>query len=459
MKKIDQLLAKYNNINNYIIVSEFPSEKQLKGNTGLSRYSHNTIMSLKETLGRNQRKAIVLSMVANGSEDKIYEYNDMLIIRCLKRNSIPSLLRLIYYANRLHRVEKVLFEFEFAAYGNEKISLAIPFVLSVLAMFGKKTHFAMHQVVTNLKSLYIHLGLKKGSFRLLLIEQALQLFYRAVGLLSHKVIVLEDEFKQRLSSFVSAKKIAVIPHGIEAIQGKIRYTKEDVGYKNSDFIILLFGYISWYKGIDDVIHVFNKLPATINGRKLKLVIAGGKSVAQKGKKHYEQYYTKIEKLASKNKNIVITGFVKEEDIAKYYRAADLCIVPYKTFMSSSGPLSLAVSFQKPFVMSDKLSGYVKSEDFSEAIRQSGIVKDDLFLPIQVKDLYRAITNVMSNKSYGVKVKRFAKSLLRKRSWSMLSKSYADELFSGSTTAKRETYFGYLTSYRTYASIIDTFKSR
>src|SRR6185503_6927788 len=116
-------------------------------------------------------------------------------------------------------------EFEFAAYGSEKMSLAIPLVLSAFAMLGKKTHFALHQMVTDLQSLYIHLGLSKGSLRLKVIEKALRSFYSLIGLLSHKVIVLEEEFKDRLSSLVKRSKIEVIPHGIERISLKKTYKK------------------------------------------------------------------------------------------------------------------------------------------------------------------------------------------------------------------------------------------
>ena len=125
MKNIGKLIQKYNDSNNYIIISEFPSLKQLKGNTGLSRYSQNTIFSLKNAAEKENRHAIVLANVIEGESEELYEYKGILVIRCIKRNNIQSLLRLVYYALRLSLVKTVLFEFEFAAYGSEKMSLAI----------------------------------------------------------------------------------------------------------------------------------------------------------------------------------------------------------------------------------------------------------------------------------------------------------------------------------------------
>lgn len=449
MRDAKKLIEKYNNSNNYIIISEFPSFKQLKGNTGLSRYSQNTIFSLKQTIEKENRKTIVLANLGEGEKEEIYEYDNILVIRCLQRNNILSFLRLISYVSRFSQVKKILFEFEFAAYGTEKMSLAIPVVLASFALLGKKTYFALHQVVTDLSSLYIHLGLSKGSLRLKMIEKGLQGFYSLIGALSYKVIVLEEEFKTRLSRFVALNKIEVIPHGIEKISQKKRYTKQDLGYNTNDFIILLFGYVSWYKGVEDFIRVFNKLPRFIRGKRVKLVIAGGKSVAQKGKKHYEEYYNTIEKLASKSNDIILTGFVEEADIEKYYAVADLCVVPYKTFMSSSGPLSLAVSYQKPVIFSDKLKGYLKSQDVKQAFAESQLSKKELFIPIRVNALQKVITRLATNNSYGFNIKKFTEALLEKRNWKKLSNDYRNNLFSSPKIGTEESDFGVLTFYRMY----------
>ena len=176
MKRVNDLISKYNKTDNYIVISEFPSQMELNGNTGLSRYSQNTISSLKKRLANSNAGTIILGNIVNGREE-IYEQNGILVVRCFKRNSFRPFLKLIYFAYRFNKVKKVLFEFEFATYGNEKVSVSIPLILIAFKLLRKKIYFALHQVVTDLTSLHSHLGLTKGSVKLSIINHVLNFFY------------------------------------------------------------------------------------------------------------------------------------------------------------------------------------------------------------------------------------------------------------------------------------------
>ena len=415
-----RLIKKYNNENNCIVISEFPSREKIKNDTALARYGQNTISSLKINLLKENRKVIVLADII--TKEEAYEHEDVLIIRCLRRNNIALFGRAIYYAFLLNKVKVILFEFEFAAYGNTLISSTIPVLLLAFKLLGKKTFFALHQVVSDIKTLNVHLNLSKKSPFLFILGKGLHIFYFMTGILADKIIVLEGELKSRLSSFVNPKKIVVIPHGIEQAE----LTSKSNG---KDFVLLSFGYIAWYKGLDNLIQAFNKLPEKINGRTLKLVIAGGKGVAQKGKPHYEQYYDRIVSLAKTNPRITLTGFVAEKEIEKYFSLADLCVYPYKAFISSSGPLSFAVTYQKPMVLSNHLLAYLKSEDFNQAFIESRLNKNDLFIKINSNEIKRIIEKVMSNQTYKKHIKMFTSYLLKNRNWNELGKRYSSVLFS------------------------------
>jgi glycosyltransferase involved in cell wall biosynthesis len=414
-----RLIKKYNNENNCIVISEFPSREKIKNDTALARYGQNTISSLKINLLKENRKVIVLADII--TKEEIYEQEDVLIIRCLKRNNIASFGRVIYYAFLLNKVKVILFEFEFAAYGNTLVSSTIPIVLLAFKLLGKKTFFALHQVVSDIKTLNIHLNLSKKSPFLFILGKGLHIFYFMTGILADKIIVLEDELKSRLSSFVNPDKIMVIPHGIEQ-------TELASKPNGKDFVLLSFGYIAWYKGLEELITTFNKMPKKINGKNLKLIIAGGKGVAQKGKPHYEQYYNRIVSLAKNNPRITLTDFVPEKEIKNYFMASDLCIYPYKAFISSSGPLSFGVTYQKPLVLSNNLVDYLKSEDFNQAFIESKLSKNDLFIKINPSELERIIIKAISNKTYQQKMGLFTNSLLTYRNWNELAKKYFAILF-------------------------------
>jgi glycosyltransferase involved in cell wall biosynthesis len=414
-----QLIQKYNQEDNCIVISEFPSSKKRRNDTALARYGQNTVSALKNSIANENRKIIILTNII--TEEEVYEYENMLLIRCLKRNNIASLAKSVYYASLLSKVKSILFEFEFAAYGNTLISSLIPLELLAFKLLGKKTFFALHQVVSDIKTLNTHLNLSKDSPFLFALGKGLHLFYATTGILADKIIVLEGELKERLSKFVDPKKIVVIPHGIEQ-------TKLASKSSGKDFTILAFGYIAWYKGLDDLIKTFNSLPEKINGKTVKLIIAGGKGVAQKGKPHYEAYYNKIVSLAETNPRITLTGFIPENKIETYFKSANLCIYPYKTFISSSGPLSFGVTHQKPIVMSKNLSGYLRSTDFNQALIEAKLSKKDLFIKINPVELKRIIAKTISNKTYNKQMKMFTENLLKSRNWETLGQKYAYLLF-------------------------------
>ena len=59
----------------------------------------------------------------------------------------------------------------------------------------------------------------------------------------------------------------------------------------------------------------------------------------------------IRKLNIEDKVKVINQFVPNEDVGKYYQAADLVILPYRS-ATQSGILNVAYGFHKPVVVTD-----------------------------------------------------------------------------------------------------------
>ena len=409
------MFNKYNKKNSLIIISEYLPVQ--KASTGLGWYTSNTQKSLI-----NDKSIIITNKI--GKNDKIYEENNALIVRCFEKSNPFSLFKIIYYVMKLNKAKNILFEFEFASYGNILSVSIIPFILFSLKILGNKTYFALHQVADNLNRLNAHLGLSKDSPVISILNMGLGIFYKSVGLFSTKVIVLEEEFKQRINKYINKDKVTFIPIGIDNLSTKSNHdlrSKMNVG--KNDFIILVFGYIAWYKGIDRLIDSFNNISASLKNRNLKLIIAGGYSQAQAGKAHYEKYYQTIKNRAEENKRITITGFIPEDKIANYYSVSDLCIVPYREFISSSGPLSLALSYQKPVILSKELENYTESVDFSKAMRLSGLEKNDLFIEINSNELMNKINRLITNSMYRKQLTKFSLKMRSYRSWKQIGQIY------------------------------------
>lgn len=364
---MNNLFQKYNNKNTILVVSSYPDKKNgIKDLNAVAWYAQKTIKSLPAD---GQYRFIFLSEIIN--KPQIYEDGDFLVVRCWKRNSPFLFTKLLSEISKFDQTGGLLVEFEFNTFGGLINTALFPIFLSALKLMGKKVILELHQVILDINSLSGHLNLKSGGFVSFVFNLALQIFYRSICFLSNRIIVLEEELKQRLLAFTGEEKVTSL---FIAISSKNQLNKDEARQKlnigKDELVLLCFGFITWYKGADWLVkESFNK--------NFKLILAGGESPTLKGKAHYKKFYKNILADVKNSANIQITGFVDEEDISTYFSAADLVVLPYRAFMSASGPLSLALSFKKPFIFSSKLSDYFKSDDFQESLKKSHAARGDI----------------------------------------------------------------------------------
>lgn len=90
-------------------------------------------------------------------------------------------------------------------------------------------------------------------------------------------------------------------------------------------------------------------------------------------------------------------------------------------ISSSGPLSLAFSFEKPVVLSNKLKAYIKSKDFRSNFIKSGLYTSQLF-----KD-FNKNKKLDLNSKLKLKLIRFSKLMRNSRQYKEISNEYSNIL--------------------------------
>ena len=118
-----------------------------------------------------------------------------------------------------------------------------------------------------------------------------------------------------------------------------------------------YGYITGYKNVELLIDSakFLKIP------EWTMIIAGGSHPRLSNNSGYNEYISYLRKKASAISNrILFKGFIREEEVPLYFSAADLVVLPYTACISASGPLSLAISYERPFLVSDALSEILPS---------------------------------------------------------------------------------------------------
>ncbi len=169
---------------------------------------------------------------------------------------------------------------------------------------------------------------------------------RSVLELADVYIVHNEKNRKILSNYLKKeKKVFVVPHGIIKIEKSripIRELREKYRFNHEDKILLFFGSIRDYKGLDILLRVMK----TIKNSNIKLIIAG------KPWSSFEKYNTLINNLGLKKKVFLFLNYLTEQKIAELFKISDLLVLPYKQFEASSGVGTLALNFEKPLVVTD-----------------------------------------------------------------------------------------------------------
>lgn len=154
-------------------------------------------------------------------------------------------------------------------------------------------------------------------------------------------VVLSDAVKTDVLSMYPEAKTILLKHPSYLQYGK-RMNRmeacEKLGLDSAKQTVLFFGLIRDYKGLDILLKAFSELDASF-----QLVIAGEVYGDRK-------LYTELI-AASKNTQIYFHDrFIPSEEVAVYFSAADLCVLPYKS-ATQSGIKALCDAFQVPVLVS------------------------------------------------------------------------------------------------------------
>jgi len=149
-----------------------------------------------------------------------------------------------------------------------------------------------------------------------------------------------------LQKFVTDKPVQFIPHPLYDNFG-LKVSKEDarqkLGIGLNEKIILFFGFIRKYKGLDILLKAMKILKDKNQG--IKLVIAG---------EFYDDkniYNELINKLELKEELILHTHFISDSDVKYYLCAADCVVQPYRQ-ATQSGVTPLAYHFEVPMIVTN-----------------------------------------------------------------------------------------------------------
>lgn len=435
---IKQLVDKYNNEDTLALISLYPKkgETYSAGTSGVASFAKNTVT-------RMDTDVVVLADYSG--EPTSYEEGNTFVVRCFAKNSIRMWGQILSRLSTFTRVRKVLIQFDFALYGDSKTTAFIIPFLAALKLMGYQVHIVVHSVVDNIESLSGHVGLTDdmvGHLKAQMYNLLFHNFYRLLGLLCDKIVVNEEILKGVLTKFVPMEKIIAIPHGVDQTHAPVSKTvaRKRLHLSQHEFIVMFFGFVNWFKGADLFAKTYGNVDKMV-GKKVRFIIAGGKSATLKEKPYYQDYYKNVEGLVKKAKRMKITGYVPQKQMGLYFAAADLVVFPYRSFMSASGVLSLVFSYTKPFIISKHLEGMFHGRDFISAMRQVGLAENDVaFVPTKRSCLH--LTEKVLENGLKKKMIAMAEILRSVRSYDKTAKMYEDMLFAPEVLVQNEPALGY-----------------
>lgn len=162
-------------------------------------------------------------------------------------------------------------------------------------------------------------------------------------------ITMSDKVMTDLKLFAPTKPTQLVAHPLYDNFGE-KVSKEEarlkLGINNEELILLFFGFIRKYKGLDLLLNAMKIIKnSKFNIQNSKLLIAGE---FYEDRKAYDE---QIEKLDLQESLILHTDFIPDSEVKYYLCAADVVVQPYKN-ATQSGVTPLAYHFEKPMIVTN-----------------------------------------------------------------------------------------------------------
>ncbi len=163
----------------------------------------------------------------------------------------------------------------------------------------------------------------------------------------HAFIALSDSVRKELADFSGNQKALFIPHPVydnfgEKVEKSI--ARKHLGLSENKNIILFFGLVRHYKGLDILLRAMSDSRLT-QQHEILLLIAG---------EFYDDindYQTLIAELNLGASVQIKAEFIANDEVKYYFCAADIVVQPYRSG-TQSGISQMAYQFERPMLVTD-----------------------------------------------------------------------------------------------------------
>jgi len=160
-------------------------------------------------------------------------------------------------------------------------------------------------------------------------------------------IVHSDAVERELLRVAPSAKHVKLPHGIFEIFGEAvsrADARRTLGLPQDASVILFFGYIRKYKGLDILLRA---IPVLLKRMPELRVVVAGEFYGNEA-----EHRSLIQSLNIPEKNLLLaTDYIPNDQVAKYFAAANVVVLPYRS-ATQSGIVPIAYQFDRPVIVTD-----------------------------------------------------------------------------------------------------------
>jgi len=331
-----------------------PKGEKHVSSSGVASYSKNLVTSLKE----NSEEQFVICNILDTTER--YREEGITVIRAFTRS--PGFIVKAHKELKTVNPDVVHIQQELSLFGGILTAYLLQWLVFA---WRKKTVITLHGVVNPRAINAAFVKENNSNLPVWLVRLAFRIIYTPLMKWAQTVIVHEDYFKEIMVKHyhIAPEKIRVIPHGVEPLQTIPQAeARKQIAVKTTANVALFMGYATGYKGIDLLIDGFAAYAK--QNKSAYLIIGAGKHPKLQNDATYLKEYSRLQAKAAKllpGNQYTWRGFIEEDGITAYYSASDVSLYPYTTAMSSSGPMSFAIGYEKPFLVSTAFEAIFKQQ--------------------------------------------------------------------------------------------------
>ena len=358
------------------IISPFPETDDIHSEkmSGVASYTYDLIRSMREAHPNQELDITVLTHFTeapNKKEWPVYAEDGSHALDITVNYCFPMGAKA--YAPLLNTIKEggfdtVHLQHETFLYGGPATLVMFPLLLWRMKKYTNPV-VTLHHCVSKQQINKDFAKMHHSHIPPILIRCVFSAFFRAMGIICPSLIVHEMFFKQILPSEYGGKeeKVYVIYHGVEdptiSVQKSCSELKEQFKVPaDAEQIFGFFGFLADYKGLDRLIAEFTEHAKT--HPKSVLLIGGGPHPRHAENPVYQEFLKNLKHQAetATDGQIVWHGFVDGAEVGDYFKLINCLVLPYKMCFGASGPMSLAVGSETPFLVSEPLRGCVETTE-------------------------------------------------------------------------------------------------